>query len=155
MTLAGKTLFIAMLVGLAHIVSGISVLAMPASWSVTPLSTLPYLASLIGYGPGLVGTILIAAGLMALVGSSLSLTLPRAAHGVLFLPQQLLLVLQLWAIVSAIETGVYPDGYIPVGKQWFVLNDQIWAFIIAVTHSFWLAAFLYGSKDRELTHADS
>jgi hypothetical protein len=146
--LEAKTLFIAMLVGVAHIVSGISVLVSPSVWSVTPLSALPYIVSLAGYGQGMAGTILIGAGLMAVIGSNLSLAMPRTTHGFLFIPQEILLLLQLWAIVMAMMAGQYPDGYLPTGGSWFILTDQIWAFILAVTHSLWLAAFLYGSNDR-------
>jgi hypothetical protein len=145
MTLEAKTLFVAMLVGLAHIVSGIAVLAAPAAMEVTHLSMITYLISLVGWGGGAVGSILIFAGFMAVVGASI-IALPRVAHGLLFLPQQILLLVQIWSIAIALNAGQYPDGYHPEGGAWFILTDQIWAFILAVTHSFWLAAFLYGGR---------
>jgi hypothetical protein len=70
--------------------------------------------------------------------------LPRKVHALLFLPQQVLLLATIWTITIALIEGKYPDGYIPQGGAWFILTDQIWTWLMAVSHSIWLAAFLYG-----------
>ncbi len=145
-SLETKTLFVGLLVGLAHFVSGIAVLVGPDAINVTPLAALHHAALWLGYTQGgLVAAILLLAGLMAIVGGNLRAA-PRAVHGVLFLPQQALLLLQIYTITLALITGVYPDGYIPQGGAWFILSDQIWAWVLAVSHSIWLAAFLYGGR---------
>lgn len=143
-----KILFVGLLVGLAHLVAGIAVLVEPSALHVTPLAGLVNTARLVGwgYGEGQVGTILIIAGLMAIIGGS-DKGASRVLQVVLFLPQQLLLLLQIWTISVALIHGTYPDGYAPQGGAWFILADQIWAFVLAVSHSIWLAAFLYGSRD--------
>jgi hypothetical protein len=66
------------------------------------------------------------------------------ARATMFAPQQVLLILQIVAISFALIFGEYPDGYRPVGGAWFILADQVWAFLLAVSHSLWLAALLYG-----------
>jgi hypothetical protein len=146
-TLETKTLFVGLLVGLAHIISGIAVMADTAALNVTPLASLHSLAEWLGYDKGgFVGATLLLAGLMAVVGGNLKAATPKIVHGVLFLPQQTLLMLQIWTITVALVEGRYPDGYIPLGGAWFIVTDQIWAFVLATSHSIWLAAFLYGDR---------
>jgi hypothetical protein len=145
-TLEGKTMFVALLVGLAHIISGIAVLSNGNALDVTPLASLSLAASSIGFQHGFVGSILLGAGLMAVTGSNLNVALPRITHAVLFLPQQILLLFQAWTISEAISVGHYPDGYIPAGGAWFILTDQVWAWVLAVSHSIFLAAFIYGGR---------
>lgn len=146
MSLNAKILFVAMLVGLAHIVSGIAVFIAPSALTVTPLASLHHFALSMGYTGGFVGTTLIAAGAMALIGANLNIALPRTVHTLLFAPQQTLLLLQIYTISMALIEGHYPDGYTPAGGAWFILADQIWAWILAVSHSLWLAGFLYGDR---------
>jgi hypothetical protein len=135
-----------LLVGIAHLVSGIAVLVTPEVLRVTPLASLARFADYIGYhSGGFAAAALIGAGLMAIIGANLRCA-PRFAHGFLFLPQQVLLLLQVWTITAALIEGHFPDGYIPVGGAWFILTDQIWAWLLAVTHSIWLTAFLYGGR---------
>lgn len=146
-TIETKTLFIGLLVGIAHVVSGIAVIATPLALNVTPLAGLAHLAEWLGYTKGgFVGATLLLAGLMAIIGANINIAMPRIAHGVLFLPQQILLILQIGTITAALLAGRYPDNYIPQGGAWFILTDQIWAWVLAVTHSIWLAAFLYGGR---------
>lgn len=154
MTVESKTLFIATLVGLAHIVCGIAVIVSPEALNVTPLATLVHIAEHLNYiKGGFVGAVMFMAGVMAVMGGSLHLAFPRPVHMALFFPQQLLLLLQLYSITVALITGVYPDGYIPQGGAFFILSDQIWAFILACTHSVWLAAMLYfGGKQESGTN---
>ena len=144
-SLETKTLFVGLLVGIAHFISGIAVLASPDAINVTPLAALHHLSLWLGYTSGFVAAVLLLAGFMAIVGSRLQAA-PKSVHGILFIPQQVLLLLQIYTITVALITGVYPDGYIPQGGAWFILSDQIWAWVLAVSHSIWLAAFLYGGR---------
>lgn len=148
MTLEAKTLFVAMLVGLAHIISGIAIIVSPYSVNVTPLASLDIVASSLGYGSGFVGMTLVGAGFMAVIGGNLDLALPRWVHAALFIPQEILLLLQLGSISVALVQGTYPDGYVPQGGPWFILTDQIWAWVLAVSHSIWLAAYIWGGPTR-------
>jgi hypothetical protein len=142
--LEAKTLFVATLVGIAHIISGVAVLMTADAVNVTPLATLHLVANRFGYTNGFAGAVLILAGMMAVIGGNLRYDFHRWFYGTLFLPQQVLLVLQVVSICTALGVGKYPDGYIPVGGAWFILTDQIWAWVLAVCHSIWLAAFIYG-----------
>jgi hypothetical protein len=143
-----KILFVGLLVGLAHILSGIAVLVTPLALSVTPLAGLDHFADYMGYTKGgFVAATLIGAGLMAVVGSNIRY-MPRLWHSVLFFPQQALLILQIYTITIALIEGKFPDGYIPQGGAFFIMADQIWAFLLAASHSIWLAAFLYGGRSR-------
>jgi hypothetical protein len=149
MPLETKTLFVGLLVGLAHIASGIAVLVAPSSLAVTPLEAIRAIADFLEYQRGgFVGATLVLAGLMAVVAGSRGLQASRIQRAVLFAPQQILLLLQLGSISWAWIIGTYPDGYSPQGGAWFILADQIWAWLLAVSHSVWLAAFIYGSAPR-------
>lgn len=143
-----KILFVALLIGLAHVMSGIAVFITPEAMRVTPLASLSHIADSLGYlKGGFVAATLIGAGLMAIIGANIR-SANRLWHALLFAPQQALLMLQLYTITIALAEGKYPDGYIPLGGAWFILADQSWAFLMAVSHSIWLTAFLYGGKLR-------
>jgi hypothetical protein len=147
-----KTLFVGLLVGLAHILSGISVMVTPLALHVTPLAGLDQFADYMGYTKGgFVAATLIGAGLMAVIAANLK-DIPRVWHALAFFPQQALLLLQIYTITVALIEGKFPDGYIPQGGAFFVMADQIWAFLLAASHSIWLAAFLYGGKLRSGNH---
>jgi hypothetical protein len=138
-----KTLFIALLVGVAHLVSGILVFVRPEAASATPTSVLLTIAESLGiFGTGAIGATLVIAGALAIIGSTASFS--RRVHVWLFIPQEALLLLQLYSISMALISGSYPDGYIPPEGAWFILTDQIWAFIFAISHSLWLAVFIFG-----------
>ena len=63
-----KILFVAMLVGLAHILSGIAIIVTPQALGVTPLAGLDHFADYMGYTKGgFVAATLIGAGFMARV----------------------------------------------------------------------------------------
>lgn len=130
------------MVGLAHIASGIALLISPAAADVAPLYTFTHM---IGAYKA-TATILIAAGVMAVIGSSTFLIVPQNWRTILFIPQQILLAFHVFSISKSLITGEYPDGYIPQGGGWFVLADQIWAWVLAVSHSVWLAALVYGGR---------
>jgi hypothetical protein len=139
-----KILFVGLLVGIAHIISGVAVMITPEALGVTALASLVHLAEWLEYTNGFVAAVLIGTGIMAVIGAQLNLALPRKVHALLFLPQQVLLLATIWTITIALIEGKYPDGYIPQGGAWFILTDQIWTWLMAVSHSIWLAAFLYG-----------
>jgi hypothetical protein len=147
MTVAAKTLFVALLVGVAHVISGIAVLVNAESLNVTALSALHWATEAGGYSHVGAGTFLIMAGMLAIVASSHGMWASRPVIIAMFAPQEILLLLQIYAICAALITGVYPDGYKPVGGAWFILTDQIWAWVLAVSHSLWLAAYLYGGRN--------
>jgi hypothetical protein len=142
-----KTLFVAMLVGLAHIASGIAVLVNSAALAVTPLASLAWVETYFKLGSatehGFSGAVLVGAGLMAVVGAG-TLTFPGWVRSTLFVPQQTLLLLHIWSISAALFVGHYPDGYIPTGGGWFIIADQVWAWVLCVSHSAYLAAFIAG-----------
>jgi hypothetical protein len=129
-----KTLAVTTLVGIAHIICGLAVLVDPVALSVTPLATLTYLDN-----PTFAGTLLVMVGVMAVYACNMTF----AMNVLMLLPQQALLILQIWSISAVLITGQYPDGYLPSGGSWFILTDQIWPWLLTVSHSGWLAAFLY------------
>jgi hypothetical protein len=138
-----KILFLALLVGIAHLVSGILVFYRPEAATATPTSMLVTIAESFNiFGTGVIGAVLVIAGMLAIIGSTASFS--RHVHVWLFIPQEALLLLQLYSISMALIMGAYPDGYIPPEGAWFILTDQIWAFIFAVSHSLWLAVFIFG-----------
>jgi hypothetical protein len=129
-----KTLAITTLVGIAHIICGIAVLVDPVALNVTPLAALASMGS-----PFFAGVMLIVVGVMAVLACNMAF----AMNVLMLLPQQALLILQIWSISLVLITGQYPDGYLPSGGSWFILTDQIWPWLLTVTHSGWLAAFIY------------
>jgi hypothetical protein len=143
-SLEGKTLFVGMMVGLAHIASGIAVLFEPSSLNVTPLASLRHLIEWTSATSAAAGIALLIAGIAAVVASRLWIPIPNEWRMIFFAPQQLLLLGMIWTIGHSVVTGIYPDGYSPQGRGWFIESDQIWAFILAVNHSAWMAALLYG-----------
>jgi hypothetical protein len=129
-----KTLAVTTLVGIAHIICGIAVLVDPVALNVTPLASLTYLDNSV-----LSGWLLIVVGVMAVHACNMAF----AMNVLMLLPQQMLLFLQVWSISTVLITGQYPDGYLPSGGSWFILTDQIWPWLLTVSHSGWLAAFIY------------
>jgi hypothetical protein len=129
-----KTLAVTTLVGIAHIICGIAVLVDPVALNVTPLAALASMDN-----PLLAGVMLIVVGILAVLACNMAF----AMNVLMLLPQQALLILQIWSISTVLITGQYPDGYLPSGGSWFILTDQIWPWLLTVSHSGWLAAFIY------------
>jgi hypothetical protein len=129
-----KTLAVTTLVGIAHIICGIAVLVDPVALNVTPLAALANMDN-----PLLAGVMLIVVGILAVLACNMAF----AMNVLMLLPQQALLILQIWSISAVLITGQYPDGYLPSGGSWFILTDQIWPWLLTVSHSGWLAAFIY------------
>lgn len=134
-----QTLAVATLVGIAHIICGLTAIWQPGTLNVTQLAGFNNFVIASGLPLNAGGWILLFVGALAVVASYGRFAL----HVTLLLPQQFLLCLQIWSISQVLITGVYPDGYIPVGGPWFILTDQIWAWLLIVSHSAWLAAFIY------------
>lgn len=140
-----KTLFVGLLVGLAHIASGLAVFIAPSAMAVTPLEAIRAIANYMGYTNGFAGAVLFGVGMMAVIAATQTCSIRTRA--ILFAPQQILLVLQILAISFALVYGEYPDGYKPIGGAWFILADQVWAFLLAISHTLWLSVLLYGSGE--------
>lgn len=140
-----KTMFIGLIVGLAQLVSGVAVLFEPNAVHVSPLYLLHEIAQWFGYTNGFVGATLVFTGIMAVIGSHEGMV-PRGIRSFLFVPQQVILLVQVASISYVLLSGHYPDGYIPNGGPWFILTDQIWAWVLSVSHSIWLAAFIFKGK---------
>lgn len=130
------------LIGLAHLVSGIAVWMEPTSLNVTQLASFASLMAWAGVDTMGAGLVLVLAGVMAILASGGGL--PAWARGVLFLPQQLLLILVVVAVYGVFFSGVYPDGYTPVGGGWFILSDQFLVWVCALSHTVWLSALVLG-----------
>jgi hypothetical protein len=143
-TVEVKTLAVTTLVGLAHIVSGLTAFLVPAALYVTPLAGFADLTRYFGVEDHFACAILIAVGVLAVFASQTAF----AYRVLLLMPQQVLLLIQIWSITVALSTGAYPDGYIPTGGGAFILNDQIWPWLLTIAHSAWLAAFIWqGVRD--------
>ncbi len=141
-TAEDRTLSIATWVGIAHIISGVAIYFKPVALKVTPLHFLYDISLFFGMSSQMVAFILIFAGALAIVGSRYGLFLHHRIHILTFLPQQLLLMLQVFAITTVIANGEYPDGYVPMGKGWFILADQIWPWALSISHTLWLGALI-------------
>lgn len=139
---AVKTIFVAFLVGVVHLVAGIGVLIQPTALLVTPFASLVQITVWLGTPTQAAGTVMVLAGAMAIFAASRWRALNGWQAILMFLPQQLLLMLQLMSITMALVEGHYPDGYVPAGGAWFILTDQMWAWVLAISHSLWLAVAL-------------
>jgi hypothetical protein len=130
-----KTLAVTTLVGVAHIVCGVAVLAQPLALDVTPLSTLEHLVTHAWEA----GVLLVGVGVLAILARGMELK----TCVFMLLPQQVLLLFQLWSISEVLITGTYPDGYAPVGGAWFTLADQSWTWLLTIAHTAYLAGLIY------------
>jgi hypothetical protein len=120
------------LIGLIHILGGITILAS---------NDAAYITSVIGLGampPALMGVVLLTVGLFA-VGARIGLV-PREHERAWILPQEIVLLVQLVGIAGTVYAGVYPNGHIPVeGSYWgsvfFILSDQAPWILLCVSHT--------------------
>jgi hypothetical protein len=129
-----RTLAVTTLVGIAHILCGIAVLAQPLALDVTPLSTLEHIVA----RPRDAGLLLLGVGILAIFARGMSLK----TCVLMLLPQQVLLLFQLWSISEVLVTGTYPDGYAPIGGAWFTLADQAWTWLLTVAHTAYLLGLI-------------
>lgn len=128
------------LVGVAHVVMGISAWVEPSALKVTQLAALEVMLAWAGFSYVGAAAILFATGILAMFGAS-NHHHPNARIW-LFMPQEILLLIQIWSIYWVFSTGIYPDGYMPAGKAWFILSDQFLTWLVAASHTIWLAAFI-------------
>jgi hypothetical protein len=124
-------------IGLAHVVGGVSALAEPKAANVSGLAGMTDL----GAEPVFTAFILIIVGVMAVV-SRFCLS-NRDATWALVAPQQILLMVQFGGIVVALSHGAYPDGYKPTddwwGSFWFILADQSPLVAMCLAHTIEIA----------------
>ena len=123
------------LIGLIHIVNGISVVADANSAKVSGLSGLYY----IGITDGPLGILLLVIGAMA-VTARVHPGLSRIQQHVLIAPQQTVLTIQLAGVAFSLWNGAYPDGYVPVpgnwwASFWFILSDQAALIFLCLSHT--------------------
>jgi hypothetical protein len=115
------------IIGIAHVLSGVSILISPHAAMVTPLAELLALA-----GPA-TASVLIVAGCAAIF----SQFVPDGFKVGLIVPQQAIITIQIGSLVLTLIHGHYPDGYVP-STDWprlFILNDQIWALSCGIFHT--------------------
>lgn len=120
------------LIGVVHIIGGISVLIAPDA------SLVSGLAGLRGIPPIPLGIMLIIVGGLAIYGKFSGM--PKYPYCIWVVPQQIILFLQLWGVALAMVAGQYPDGYVPVPESywrslWFIISDQAPLIMFALSHT--------------------
>jgi hypothetical protein len=122
-------------IGAAHVFGGIAVIGAPQAALVSAMA-----------GPMMTG---MPAWLLALIlvnvgGAAIYSRVSTVSHGVklaLTIPQQVILLIQLYGVIIAIWAGGYPDGYIPVpnnwaASAWFIFGDQAALIAMCLSHTF-------------------
>jgi hypothetical protein len=122
-------------IGAAHVFGGIAVIGAPQAALVSAMAG----PMMTGINPGLLAIILVTVGVLAILSrvSTASSTVKLA----LTVPQQTLLLIQLYGVVIAIWVGGYPDGYVPVpgnwaASAWFIFGDQAALIAMCLSHTF-------------------
>jgi len=123
------------LIGLIHIIGGTAVLFAPQAAYVSQLSgPMMLLPQPIAIAVGL-----IVVGVMAVAARLLKMS--EQMRVALIAPQQILLLVQFIGVSVAAWHGAYPDGYVPVprnwqGSFWFILGDQAALLVLCLSHTF-------------------
>jgi hypothetical protein len=120
------------LIGIIHIVGGIAILIDPEASHVTALSGLAPLPSL--------PTALILLLVGALAVAARSSLVSRSWEKVCIMPQQVVLLVQLFGVVEAIYAGRYPNGHMPIEGDYlasaaFILSDQLPWIMLCLSHT--------------------
>jgi hypothetical protein len=120
------------LIGIIHVLCGMAMLFVPEAGYITGV-----------YGFGIMdsfskGILLIIVGFLAIVARTGLVA--REHERACIIPQQLVLVWQLYGIVFATWGGVYPNGHEPVaGSYWasviFILSDQMPWIMLCLSHT--------------------
>jgi hypothetical protein len=136
-------------IGAAHVVGGVAVIAAPESAKVSGLAG----PMMTGIEPGALALVLVVVGVAA-IASRLSTVSPRAKL-LLTIPQQVILLIQFYGVVVAVWLGGYPDGYIPVpgnwaASAWFILGDQAALIAMCLSHTFEVAFLRAVSHEEHL-----
>jgi hypothetical protein len=123
------------IIGAAHVIGGVAVMGAPAAAKVSGLAG-PMMA---GIGAELLAVTLVSVGTAAII-SRVSVVSPNVRLA-LTIPQQILLLIQLYGVMIAIWAGGYPDGYIPVpndwaASAWFIFGDQAALVAMCLSHTF-------------------
>jgi hypothetical protein len=123
----GSVLYLATLLGAAHVMAGVCILQAPSAGQVSAYNELREIVA-----PPALAWLLIMVGAAAVVAGGVAFdTRLRLA---MLVPQELVLVLIAISIGSAVVEGKYPDGYLPIGGSWFILADHNIAWIVCIMH---------------------
>jgi hypothetical protein len=122
-------------IGAAHVIGGVAVIAAPEAAKVSGMAG----PMMTGIGPYPLAIILVVVGVLA-IWSRVSTLSPKAKLA-LTIPQQAVLLIQLYGVIVAILMGGYPDGYIPVpgnwwASAWFIAGDQAALIAMCFSHTF-------------------
>jgi hypothetical protein len=125
-------------IGAAHVFGGLAVIGAPQAALVSAMA-----------GPMMTGIPfwLLALILVNVGGAAIYSRVSTVSHGVrlaLTIPQQVILLIQLYGVIIAIWVGGYPDGYIPVpnnwaASAWFIFGDQAALIAMCLSHTFEVA----------------
>jgi hypothetical protein len=120
------------LIGIIHVLCGITMILEPEASLITGV-----------YGFGLMGPF--AKGVILILVGGLAIAArvgmcPRDLENAFIVPQQLVLVWQLYGILFAVWGGVYPNGHEPIaGSYWgsmvFILSDQMPWVMLCLSHT--------------------
>jgi hypothetical protein len=120
------------LIGIIHVICGVTMIFVPNAGYITGV-----------YGFGLMdsfskGVMLIFVGGLAVIARTG--LVERKYEKACIIPQQLILVWQLYGIAFAVWGGVYPNGHEPVaGSYWasviFILSDQMPWIMLCLSHT--------------------
>jgi hypothetical protein len=120
------------LIGIIHVLCGAAMIFEP---------TAAYITGVYGFGfmdPLLKGLLLIFVGALAVIARTG--LVERKYEKAWIIPQQLILVWQLYGIAFAVWGGVYPNGHEPVaGSYWgsmiFIISDQMPWIMLCLSHT--------------------
>jgi hypothetical protein len=120
------------LIGIIHIVGGISILIDPEASHVTALDGLNALPPL--------PTALVLLLVGALAVAARSSLVPRSWEKPCIIPQQMVLLVQLMGVIGAIYAGRYPNGHMPIEGDYlasaaFILSDQLPWIMLCLSHT--------------------
>lgn len=123
--------------GVIHFLTGLGLFLFP---DISKITSLHYFTGFMhslhldGYSYIVTAMILTVFGVCALLAALTNWSLTWRVR--LALPQQFILVVQFVSIGLAVSLGVYPDGYIPVGRGIFIFFDQLPILALTTYHTF-------------------
>jgi hypothetical protein len=122
-------------IGAAHVFGGLAVIGAPEAAKESAMAG----PMMTGMNAGLLAIILVSVGVAA-IASRVS-TMTSRARLALTIPQQAILLIQLYGVIVAIWLGGYPDGYVPVpgnwaASAWFIFGDQAALVAMCLSHTF-------------------
>jgi hypothetical protein len=122
-------------IGAAHVFGGVAVIGAPEAAKVSALAG----PMVTGLSEGWLAVTLVSVGVAAI--TSRVSTVSNRTRLALTVPQQAVLLIQLYGVVVAILLGGYPDGYVPVpgnwaASAWFIFGDQAALIAMCLSHTF-------------------